>query len=181
MQDCRWPGGADGNPQGARNAGRRGAGSHRIGAVHHVATGRQRHRGVGDLGLAIGGTPPQRNVYRPVVATRCGELAGAIQRVNNPHPIGFQPGQIVVGLLTEHCVTRPFGLQPSQQQRVSLAVTGFPERPWLIETDLRTHLEQQLSRVRRQVGGQLGVSQVVRQIRCGRAHHFSIAELNAGI
>ncbi|AUS51255.1 Uncharacterised protein [Mycobacterium tuberculosis] len=120
-------------------------------------------------------------MYRPVVATRCGELAGAIQRVNNPHPIGFQPGQIVVGLLTEHCVTRPFGLQPSQQQRVSLAVTGFPERPWLIETDLRTHLEQQLSRVRRQVGGQLGVSQVVRQIRCGRAHHFSIAELNAGI
>lgn len=40
------------------------------------------------------------------------------------------------------------------------------------ETDLLTHLEQQLPGIGSQIGGERGVCQVT----CGGAHRFSIAE-----
>lgn len=61
---------------------------------------------------------PQRDVYRPVVAPLRGEFAGAVQRVDDPHPVGLQAFQIVVGFLAEHRITRALGSQAAQQQRV---------------------------------------------------------------
>ena len=44
-----------------------------------------------------------------------GEFPRAVQRVDDPNPVGPQSGQVVVGLLAEHRVTRALSAQPPQQ------------------------------------------------------------------
>ncbi len=153
-----WSGGADAAIRKA-NAGRRGR---RVTASAAITLPR-----VGNATVASVIRPPAEerrhsNVYRPVVSDLVWENSQVIQRVNNHTR---SDSAVAVDRRASHWHLRHSAARackPSQQQRVSLAVTGFPERPWLIETDLRTHLEQQLSRP--PVGGQ-PVSQVVLSIR----------------
>ena len=84
----------------------------------------------------------------------------------------FQPDQIVMSFLAEHRIAGPLGPQPAQQQLVGVEVTGVAERPRVPEADLVAHLQQQLARVRGEIGSQGGVGQVLRR----RAHRFSIAD-----
>ena len=81
---------------------------------------RQRNRRVGDLVPTLDRTLPQRDVHRPVVASRRRELAGAVQRVDDPHPVGLEPGQIVVGFLAEHRVIG--GYQGSKSREVLMTL-----------------------------------------------------------
>ena len=159
----------------SRNADARGVVGHGVAAVHDVAASRQRHCRVGDFAFAVAGALPQRDVYRPVVAPRRGELAGAVQRVDDPHPVVLQPGQIVVGFLAEHRIAGPLGPQPPQDQCVRQAVARVAERPRITETDLVAHLQQQLPRVHGEIGGQRGIGQVCQIVRAV-AHRFSIAD-----
>ena len=121
-------------------------------------------------------TLPQRDVHRPVVATRRGELTGAVQGVDDPHPVVLQPDQVVVGLLAEHRIARALGAQPTQDQLVGQAVTGVAQRPRVTEADLVAHFQQQLPRIRGEFGSQCGVGQLVRAL----AHRFSISDDKAG-
>jgi len=43
-------------------------------------------------------------MHRPVVAAGHRELAGAVERVDDPDPVPGQAGEVVVGLLAEHAV-----------------------------------------------------------------------------
>ena len=47
---------------------------------------------------------PQRHVDGPVVAGRLGELAGAVERVDDPDPVGVEACLVVAALLGEHRV-----------------------------------------------------------------------------
>jgi hypothetical protein len=51
---------------------------------------------------------PQRDVYGPVLTAEFGELARAVQRVDDPHPVGTEPSRIGLlffgGLFGEHRV-----------------------------------------------------------------------------
>ena len=99
--------------------------------------------GPGDEVATVDGTGPQRDVHCPVVAGRLGELAGAVERVDDPDSVGRQPGLVVLALLGKDCVTRTMlGDQPHQQV-VGRAVSGVLEL-LALET-LGADLEQALT------------------------------------
>ena len=56
-----------------------------------------------------------------------GVLPRAVHRIDDPHPVGFQPLQVIVSFLTEHRITGSFGPQPTLQQGVGSAVTLVTE------------------------------------------------------
>ena len=96
-----------------------------------------------------------------------GELPGSVQRVDDPHPVGVHPRQVVDGLLGQHRIGGTIARQAIEDQRVGplvafvAEVVGVPEAvPW-------RDLEQQFTGVAGQLGGQRGI---------GEAHHSSIAE-----
>jgi hypothetical protein len=67
-------------------------------------------------------------VDRPVGPAGLGELPGAVERVDDPHPFGREPGRVVPALLGEHRVP---GTQPGQlgdEQLVRAAVAGRLQR-----------------------------------------------------
>ena len=77
---------------------------------------------------------PQRDVHRPVVAGRLGELPGAVQRVDDPDPGGGEPVGVVdagLALLRQHRVVGPVPAQQRHQQVVGGAVAGVLELPAL--------------------------------------------------
>ena len=115
---------------------------------------RQGDRGVGDRTVGAAVTLPQRHVYGPVVASRHGEFACSVQRIDDPDPVGLQPGQVVVGLFAEHRVARALDAQPLQQQRIGLAVALIAQQPRVVEADAIAHRQQQLSRLVGKVSGQ---------------------------
>jgi hypothetical protein len=71
---------------------------------------------------------PQRDVYRPVLATEFGELTGAVQRVDDPHPLSTQPagvGALLIRcLFGEHCIVGPLGGERLHQEMVRSLVSG---------------------------------------------------------
>ena len=73
--------------------------------AEHVG-GRQRYalRGKGDGTGDEFARMPQRHVHRPVLATEFGEFPGAVEGVDDPHPLGGEPGAVGALLLS-----RPLG------------------------------------------------------------------------
>ncbi len=171
-QHRRRPVGAGGDPDRAVAAGRgRPDGVRAI----HLAEGRQRDRGVGDgtfqsvagCRRPLGSVAlPQRDVHRPVVAAD-GEFPGSVQRVDDPHPVGVHPRQVVDSLLGQHRVGGAFARKAVQDQPVGPFVARVAEVVGIPEADLVANLEQQLTGVAGQLSGQRGI---------GSAHHSSIAE-----
>ena len=70
---------------------------------------------------------PQGDVHGPVVARRLGELAGAVERVDDPDPAGVQPDLVVLALLGEDGVVRPVLGEQGHQQLVGGLVAGVLE------------------------------------------------------
>ena len=101
---------------------------------------------------------PQRHMHRPVGAAELGELPGAVERVDDPHPLGFEPSPVVGALLGEHRVGRPGIRQRLHQEfmrplvagRLSLCCGGVGQ--------FLAHGEQQVTGLGRQPGGQLVVA-----------------------
>ncbi len=79
----------------------------------------------------------------------------------------MHPRQVVDGLLGQHGVGGAFARQAVEDQRVGPLVAGIAEVVRIPEADLVAHLQQQLTGVAGQLGGQRGI---------GQAHHSSIAE-----
>ena len=70
---------------------------------------------------------PQRDMDRPVVASQFGELPGAVERVDDPHPLGGQPDGAVGTLFGQHRVTRALGGKRFHQEVVgALVPRRFP-------------------------------------------------------
>ena len=68
-------------------------------------------------------------MYRPVHPSRLAVLAGAVQRVHDPDPVGRQARRIVpYPLLGEHLVTWPPAFQRGDDQVVGLLVPGRAQR-----------------------------------------------------
>ena len=111
-------------------------------------------------------TLPERDVHGPVVA-QGGELPRAVERVDDPHPVGVHPRQVVDGLLRQHRVGGAFARQAVEDQRVRPLVPGVAEVVGIPEPLLLPHLEEQFTGVAGQFGGQRGV---------GEGHRSSIAE-----
>ena len=85
--------------------------------------------GAGDqVSLARWRTPrPQGYVDGPVGAARLAELAGAVQGVDDPHPVGGQPRLVVDALFGQDGVVRAFLCQLGHQELVRLPVSGVPQ------------------------------------------------------
>ena len=131
---------------------------HGVAAVH-LTDSRQSDRGVGDHALGAAGALPQCHVHRPVVAVRQRVLPGAVQRIDDPHPIGLQALEIVVRLLGQHGITGSLSPQPLQQHRISPDVAGVTQLVRKVVADLFAHRQQKPPGLLGQFGGQLGVGQ----------------------
>ncbi len=83
---------------------------------------------------------PERDVHGPVVARHLGELPGAVERVDDPDPLGLQAALVVLALLGEHGVGGPVLGQQRHQQLVGGPVAGVLELASL--QTLGAHLEQ---------------------------------------
>ena len=100
---------------------------------------------VGQPSVAGAGSPappalPQRDVHGPVVAPG-GELPGPVERVDDPHPVGIDPRQVVDGLFGQHRVGGPLARQAVEDQRVGPLVPGVAEVIRVPETLLLPHLQ----------------------------------------
>ena len=83
---ARWPAGGCATPRSAGVAGR-GEVAGDVGRGQRNAL-----RGKGDRARDELAGLPQRDVHGPVVAAEFGELAGAVERVDDPHPLGAAAG-----------------------------------------------------------------------------------------
>ena len=70
---------------------------------------------------------PQRDVDGPVVARRLGELAGAVERVDDPHPARGEAGLVVGRLLGQHRVVGPVLGQDAVELGLGGGVAGVLE------------------------------------------------------
>ena len=96
-------------------------------------------------------------MHGPVVAAKLGELPGAVERVDDPHPIGGQPHGVVGAFLGEHRVGGP--LLASAAIRKSwdrLSPAAFRSAPRRVG-EFGAHVEQQLPACGRQPRGHLVV------------------------
>jgi hypothetical protein len=101
---------------------------------------------------------PQRDVHRPIFAAQLGKLAGAVERIDDPHPLGGQSHWVVGALLGQHRIAGPLGSQRLHQEVVgSLVPRRFPLRLAGI-SQFRAYFEQQLARLRRQPRGDVVVA-----------------------
>ena len=50
---------------------------------------------------------PQRDVHCPVVASVLAELARAVERIDDPHPVGVEAAGVLQALLRQHGVVGP--------------------------------------------------------------------------
>ena len=119
---------------------RRGNDGWRAGAEHAVL------RGEGDgTGDEASAALPQRDVHGPVGAAALGELAGAVERIDDPHPGRVDPSPVVDRLLREHEVVGVLVAQELEQATVREHVRGVAERPArpLVGVGLRAQLDEQ--------------------------------------
>ena len=104
---------------------------------------------------------PQRDVHRPVLAAEFGELAGAVERVDDPHPLGGQPHRVVGALLGQHRVAGPSSGQRLHQKVVGALVPRSLSLGGGGVGEFVAHAEQQFARLGRQRGGDLVVGSLV--------------------
>ena len=88
-------------------------------------------------------------MHRPVGAPLLGELAGAVERVDDPDPVGLEATRVVDRLLREHAVAFVVLAQELEQPAVREHVAGVAERPTLPLVGCRSlaQLQQQLARL----------------------------------
>ncbi len=79
-------------------------------------------------------------MHGPVVAPG-GELPGSVERVDDPHPVGVHPRQVVDGLFRKHRVGGALARQAVEDQRVRPLVAGVAEVIRIPETLLLPHLQ----------------------------------------
>ena len=111
---------------------------------------------------------PQRDMHRPVVASEFGELPGAVERVDDPHPLGGQSDRIVGAFLGEHRVTGPLGGQRRHQEVVRPLVPRRLSLARLASASSVADTEQQLAGL---VASRCGE----RHGRCRRSARFPAA------
>jgi hypothetical protein len=63
----------------------------------------------------------------PVGSAWLAELAGAVEGVDNPYPVGGQAGLVVAALLRKDGVAGPGLRQLGHQELVGLPVSGVPQ------------------------------------------------------
>ncbi len=97
---------------------------------------------------------PQRHVHRPVGAALFGELPGAVERVDDPHPPRGEPHRIVDALFGEHGIVGPFGRQRRHQEVVGPLVAGGLAVLGARRGEFGAHVEQQGTRLGGQPRGQ---------------------------
>ena len=89
----------------------------------------------------------------PIGTARFAELAGAVQRVDDPHPAGRQPRRIVGPLLGEDRVARAAGRELGGQELVRQPVARLAQQVRLAAP--RAQLNQPPTRLKRQLAGQV--------------------------
>jgi hypothetical protein len=94
-------------------------GGDRLGGAVGDAGGGHRHRARDEVAVL-----PQRDVHRPVAAVEFGELTGAVQGVDDPDPVGADPGGVVGGFFAEHRIVRAGLGQQLGEQLLRRGVTG---------------------------------------------------------
>ena len=94
----------------------------RLAGVEGLVEPRLRHRAGDEIALL-----PQRHVHRPVVTGRLGELAGAVERVDDPDPVALEATSVVLALLAEHHVAGTHVGEQAHQQLVRGLVAGVLE------------------------------------------------------
>ena len=114
-------------------------------------------RGKGDRACDEFAGLPERNVHGPVVATEFGELAGAVERVDDPHPLGGQADGVVGALLGQHRVAGPLARQRFHQEVVGTLVPRILSFGCTGVGEFVAHAEQQLTRLGGQPRGDLMV------------------------
>ena len=73
----------------------------RVGAEDQVEGGNADGTGGEVIGV------PQGDVHRPVVATVLAELAGAVERIDDPHPVGVEAPRVLEAFLRQHGIVGP--------------------------------------------------------------------------
>lgn len=72
-------------------------------------------------------------MHRPVGARYLGELAGAIERVDDPGACGVEADEIVLAFFGENCVVGASGQQTFHQEFVGLTVAfGLQHGGWCV-------------------------------------------------
>ena len=104
-------------------AGHRREHRRRIGGEDEVDHG-QAHRAGGERAAL-----PQGDVHGPVGATVLAELVGAVERVDDPHPVGGEPADVLEALLGEHDVVGAGLVQGLHQEPVAGDVAGVHDLP----------------------------------------------------
>jgi hypothetical protein len=66
-------------------------------------------------------------VNGPVTAARLGELPGAVEGIDDPHPLHLEAAEVVGPLLGQHGVVGPGGGEEREDALVGLAIPRVPE------------------------------------------------------
>ena len=103
----------------------------------------------------------------PVGSARLAELAGAVERVDDPDPVGGQPFLVVDALLGQDGIFRAFSRQLGQQELVRLPVSRVPQLAGVAASGAEG--EQQVPGPFRQVRCQ-GMVVKGRQVLSSRVH-----------
>ena len=90
----------------------------------------------------------------PVVTIGLAELAGAIQRVDDPHPITGEAGSIIDRVLHQHGISGTQLGQCRQDQRCRSSITLFPANARLCPRQLLPQGDEELAGPSGQVAGQ---------------------------
>ncbi len=90
-------------------------------------------------------------MHGPVGPSRLAELARAIQRVDDPHPVRRQPGRVVPAFFGQHRIARAQLAELAGQELVRAPVPGVAQ-PYGI-TATRAQREQQFPGLGSQVMG----------------------------
>ncbi len=159
------PGAADQHP-GTPPDGR--AGRHRVVGAQDGAACGQRDGSRPQLAFL-----PQGHVHGPVLARRFGELAGAVERIDDPDSARTQTTVVVGGLLRQGRVVRPVPLEQVGQDGLGTTVPGGLQ---LARVGVRGRRGSDLQEPRARflgAGAREGVVVVVRLTRvvCGSGTH----------
>jgi peptidoglycan/LPS O-acetylase OafA/YrhL len=126
----------------------------RVGSRQGEIDCRQRDRAVGQALTAL----PQRDVDGPVGAPDLTELGRAVERVDDPDPVGIESATVISRLFGQHDVVRPRFLEGREQLDVRVVVAGVPQVPGVGEALALPQGQQQLAGCGREIASQLAVS-----------------------
>ena len=88
-------------------------------------------------------------MHGPVAAAHFAELIGAIERVDDPHPVGAEAARVVGALFRQHGIVGPRLAQRLHQETVTGYITRIHHLPRRRTPRLQfgAHLHQQVARL----------------------------------